>query len=413
MGDRAGGPAGTVIVGASVAGVRAAQALRREGYRLPIVLVGDEPELPYDKPPLSKQYLAGPMDPDGLLLLTAEAASKAGIELRAGSPAVRLDPSRRVVELEDGHVLRYDSCIIATGASARPSPWAARSGLYLLRSRQDGDDLARALGRHQRVAVIGGGFIGAEVASAAAARGCEVVVVDPLANPLGRVVGEELGLRLADLHTRHGVTTRFGVGASDLSGTEGDLTVRLTDGEQLHADMAVVGIGAVCNDAWLAGSGLPVDDGVICDGYCRVQGAESVYAAGDVARWFHRRHDELVRVEHWTNAVEQAACVAHNIVSDAPRAYEPVEYVWSDQYDVRLQVVGRPARGSRTETVGDTDSVPERMATLYGDDEGALTGAATLNWPRALVECRRMLATGAGLRAAAQVLGGLRVPAIG
>lgn len=414
MGDRiARSPAGTVVVGASVAGVRAAQALRREGYRDRIVVVGDEPDMPYDKPPLSKQYLSGPMDAAGLLLLTPETAESNGIELRLGVPAAGLDISNREVVLADGSTLGYDHCVVATGASARPSPWEAGSGVYLLRSRGDSEALARALTRYRRVAVVGGGFIGAEVASASAARGCDVVVVDPLRRPLARAVGEELGDRLVELHARHGVATRFGVGVEAVSGAEGDLTVRLADGNELRADIAVVGIGAVCNDSWLAGSGVPLDDGLVCDRYCRVEGLGSLYACGDVARWFHPRHQQSVRVEHWTNAVEQAACVAHNIVADHPRAYQPVEYVWSDQYDVRLQVVGRPGNGSCVEAVGDSESVPERMAVLYGDRSGVLTGAATLNWPRALVECRRLVAAGAALRAAAQLLGGMRVPALG
>jgi phthalate 3,4-dioxygenase ferredoxin reductase subunit len=414
MGDRIGRtPVGTVVVGASVAGVRAAQALRRAGYQQPVVVVGDEPELPYDKPPLSKQYLSGPMDAAGLLLLSAEAAERDGIDLRLGVPAAGLDTSNREVVLADGTVLGYERCVVATGASARQSPWEARSGVYLLRTRRDSEVLAHALASHRRVAIVGGGFIGAEVASAAAAKDLDIVVIDPLPNPLARVVGEGLGRRLSDLHTRHGVATRFGVGVSALSGTEGNLTVRLTDGDELPVDIAVVGIGAVCNDTWLAGCGVPIDDGVVCDEFCRVEGLERVYACGDVARWFHPRHQELVRVEHWTNAVEQAACVARNIVSDSPAAYQPVEYVWSDQYDVRLQVVGRPGNGYREETVGDSMSVPERMAVLYADDSGSLTGAATLNWPRALVECRRLLGSGATLDAAAQVLGPLRLPALG
>ncbi len=414
MDDRIGGsPSGTVIVGASVAGVRAAQALRREGYRKPIVVVGDEPDPPYDKPPLSKQYLSGPMDTHGLLLIDPEAAERDGIELRLGVPAAGLDAAVHEVHLADGTRVRYETCVIATGAAARPSPWEAQSGIHLLRSRHDSESLAGALSRHRRVAVVGGGFIGAEVASAASARGCEVIVIDPLSNPLARVVGHELGARLAELHTHHGVATRFGTGVEALTGVEGDLTVRLSDGEEMRADIAVIGIGALCNDSWLSGSGALLDDGVVCDEFCRVAGLDSVFACGDVARWFHPRHEELVRVEHWTNAVEQAACVAHNIVSESPRPYQPVEYAWSDQYDVRLQVVGRPSHGVRTETVGSAGSRPERMAVLYGDQYGALTGAATLNWPRALVECRRLVAAGSRVESATQILRRLRVPALG
>jgi phthalate 3,4-dioxygenase ferredoxin reductase subunit len=406
-------PAGTVVVGASVAGVRVARSLRRDGYARPIVLVGEEPELPYDKPPLSKQYLHRSMDPGDLLLLSREDAERECIDLLLGVPASALEPEERRVVLADGSNIDYEYCVLATGASARPSPWEARSGVYLLRTRRDSDALSEALSPGRLVAVVGGGFIGAEVASAAAAKGCDVVVIDPLQSPLARVVGEELGRRLVGLHARHGVRTRFGVGVVQLSGVEGHLSIRLTDGGELGADVAVVGIGAVCNDAWLAGSGLRLDDGVVCDEFCRVEGLGSVYASGDLARWFHRRHQELVRVEHWTNAVEQAACVARSIASGTPVAYEPVEYVWSDQYDVRIQVVGRPGQGARIETVGDTSSAPERMAVLYATEPGELTGAVTLNWPRALVECRRLVASGANLEAAIHRLSSLRLPPLG
>lgn len=403
-------PAGTVVVGASVAGVRVARSLRRAGYGGPVVLVGEEPELPYDKPPLSKQYLNKSMGSGDLLLLSREEAERESIDLRLGVPASALEPEERIVVLADGSRIDYENCVLATGASARPSPWEARSGVYLLRTRRDSDALSEALLPGRRVAVVGGGFIGAEVASAAVAKGCDVVVIDPLQTPLARVVGEELGQRLVGLHARHGVRTLFGVGVAQLSGSEGNLNITLADGAELAADVAVVGIGAVCNDAWLAGSGVPLDDGVVCDEFCRVEGLSSVYASGDLARWFHRRHQELIRVEHWTNAVEQAACVARSIASGTPVAYEPVEYVWSDQYDVRIQVVGRPAQGVRSETIGDTSSVPERMAVLYATEGGELTGAVTLNWPRALVECRRLVSSGANLEAAVHRLSSLRLP---
>jgi phthalate 3,4-dioxygenase ferredoxin reductase component len=384
-----------VVVGSSVGGVRTAQALRSEGFDGRIVLVGEERALPYDKPPLSKQFLAGDWPLDRVALLTEEAAAEEGIELRLGARATRLDVARRRVLLEDGEALSYDSLVVATGASARPSPWRPGSGVHVLRTLEDSRRLREELVGDGPVVVVGGGFIGAEVAATARALGHEVTVVDPLPAPIGRVVGTEIGQLFSELHHRHGVATRFGVGVEEVDGTAGDLRVGLTDGTRLRAATVVVGIGAVPNDGWLADSGLPVENGVLCDQYSRALDAPDVFVVGDVARWFHPGHREYVRVEHWTNAVEQGVCAAHNIAHpDDLRAYGPVEYVWSDQYDWKAQIVGRPIHGVRHEVVGTLSGDRPRAAVLYADDAGRLCGAVTVNWPRALVQCRRAV-TGA------------------
>lgn len=381
-----------VIVGSSVGGVRAAQALRSEEFDGQIVLVGDEPELPYDKPPLSKQVLTGEWSVDDARLLTEEAAEQERIELRLGVAASRLDIARRELELADGDRLSYDTLVIATGAAARPSPWRPQSGLHVVRTLADTLDLQEDLRRDGPVVVVGGGFIGAEVAGAARSQGREVTIVDPLPSPIARVVGAEAAGYFRDLHRRHGVVGRFGAGVDQITGSAGDLALRLTDGTQLKAATVVVGIGAVPNDAWLADSGLVIDDGVLCDEYSRAVDAPEVFALGDVARWFHPGHRAHVRVEHWTNAVEQAACVAHNIAHpDDLRPYSPVEYIWSDQYDWKIQIVGRPTIGVRLDTVGDLEVDHPRAAMLYADDDGRLCGAVTVNWPKALVKSRRMV----------------------
>ena len=386
-----------VVVGSSIGGVRTAQALRSEGFDGRIVLVGEETEAPYDKPPLSKQFLTGEWTPDRVRLLTAEDAEQEGIELRLGSPATRLDVAARRVLLADGGSLSYDSLVVATGASARPSPWHPESGVHVVRTLDDSRNLHEDLTREGPVIVVGGGFIGAEVAATARALGHEVTVVDPLPTPIGRVVGPEIGQAFSELHHRHGVATRFGVGVEAVEGAAGDLRVRLTDGSELAAATVVVGIGAVPNDGWLADSGLPIENGVLCDEYSRALDAPDVFAVGDVARWFHPGHREHVRVEHWTNAVEQGACAAHNIVHpDDLRSYAPVEYVWSDQYDWRAQIVGRPIRGVRHEVVGTLEGEHARAAVLYQDGTGGLCGAVTVNWPKALVQCRRLVTAGAG-----------------
>jgi phthalate 3,4-dioxygenase ferredoxin reductase subunit len=382
-----------VIVGSSIGGVRAAQALRSEGFDGRIQLIGQESVVPYDKPPLSKQFLAGDWDLARVTLLTPEQAEQSGIELRLGTAARRLDVAGRQVQLQDGSSLSYDSLVLATGASARPSPWRPESGVHVIRTLQDSQALQEALAEDGPVVVVGGGFIGAEVAGTARALGREVAVVDPLPTPIGRVVGPEIGRWFTDLHHRHGVSTHFGVGVEAVEGTRGRLRVQLTDGTELPAATVVVGIGAVPNDGWLADSGLPIDDGVLCDQYSRAVDAPDVFAVGDVARWFHPGHREHVRVEHWTNAVDQGICAAHNIAHpDDLRAYRPVEYVWSDQYDWKIQIVGRPVRGTRYEVVGDLSGEKPRAAVLYTDPgTGALHGAVTVNWPKALVQCRRMV----------------------
>ncbi|MFD7443691.1 NAD(P)/FAD-dependent oxidoreductase [Streptomyces sp. NPDC059909] len=384
-----------VVVGASVAGVRAAQALRAEGHQGSIVLVDADSEVPYDKPPLSKQFLSGEWDADRLRLLTPEDARNAGLELRLGVAARRLDPTAQRVELADGSELAYDACVLATGAAARPSPWGATSGVHVVRTLDDAAALRSDLRAGGSVVVVGGGFIGAETAATAHRLGCHVTVVDPLPSPIGRVLGPAAGPLFADLHTRHEVAARFGRGVTAVTGTAGNLSVALDDGEVLPARTVVVGIGAVPNDAWLAGSGLRVDNGVLCDEYCRALGVENVYAAGDLARWYHPGRGRHLRVEHWTNAVDQAALVAHNITHPEDlRPHAPVEYVWSDQYDWKIQIVGCPADAAHHTLVGSFDGASARGAALYTDETGLLTAAMTVNWPRALVECRRLVAGG-------------------
>ncbi|MEV8559125.1 FAD-dependent oxidoreductase [Streptomyces sp. NPDC051917] len=401
-----------LIVGASVAGVHAARTLRAQGHDGRIVLAGAEAQLPYDKPPLSKQFLSGDGDPERVRLLTEDEARDLRIELRLGTAAVGLDPAEREVRFDDGQACRYDVCVIATGAAARPSPWPVDSGLHHLRSLADGTALRADLRRGGHVVIIGAGFIGAETAATARALGCEVTVVDPNPVPMERVLGPELGELCIALHGRHGVRTRFGRAVTSVTGTAGDLAVTLDDGEVLRARTVVVGIGAVPNDGWLAGSGLRPADGVLCEEHGRAVGAEDVFAVGDVARWFHPGRGEHLRIEHWTNAVDQAALVAHNILHpDTLRTHVPVEYVWSDQYDWKIQIVGRPSTAALHTVIGEFGA-NARGAALFTDGDGRLSAAVTVNWPRALVECRRLVADAGRLDAAAQRLGAVAHPPV-
>ncbi|MEV6903366.1 FAD-dependent oxidoreductase [Amycolatopsis sp. NPDC051372] len=400
-----------VIVGASVGGVRTAQALRANGHDGRIVLVGAEPHLPYDKPPLSKQFLAGAWEHDRLALLTEEEAAADGIELRLGVAATGLDPVARTVELADGTSVGYDTLVIATGATARPSPWAAESGVHVLRTLGDGTGLRAALAEPGPLVVVGGGFIGAEVAATAHAAGRAVTVVDPLPAPIARVLGAEVGRLVGDVHRRHGVETRFGTGVQAVSGRVGALEVALTDGTVLPAGTVVVGIGAVPAVEWLADSGLELDNGLVCDEFCRATGHPEIFGVGDVARWFHAGHGEHVRVEHWTNAVEQAACVAHNVVHpEEPVQYRPTEYAWSDQYDWKIQIAGRPNRATGFELAGDPTTDPPRFAALYRDETGRLSAAVTVNWPKLLVAARRLITAGTPYEEGLSVLDKLIAP---
>ncbi|MEU6646178.1 FAD/NAD(P)-binding oxidoreductase [Saccharomonospora sp. NPDC046836] len=379
----------TVIVGASVGGVRTAQALRAAGHEGEIMLVGEEAHLPYDKPPLSKAFLAGTATLESIALLTEGAAAEAGIDLVLGSAAVGLNRESGSIRLANGTSLPYDDLVVATGASARPSPWGPLHGLHAVRSLADAHALGAALRAGGPLVVIGAGFIGSEVAATASGMGVEeVTLVDPVPVPLSRVLDAEVAAVFGELHAGRGVRTRFGVGVAGIDETSSGLAVRLEDGTVLPAATVVVGIGAVPNDAWLRGSGIPVDGGVLCDSHNRSVADPQVWAVGDVARWWHPVHDRYVRLEHWTNAVEQAVCVAHNITHpDELRTHAPVEYVWSDQYDWKIQLVGRTGGDTHVRVEG---ADPEKFAVLYAEG-GAFVGALTVNWPKALVTGRRVL----------------------
>ncbi|MDP9989293.1 MULTISPECIES: NAD(P)/FAD-dependent oxidoreductase [Arthrobacter] len=384
----------TVIVGSSIGGVRTAQSLRLEGYTGDIVLVGEETELPYDKPPLSKAVLAGTAEESSIRLLTEGDANAAGIRLLLGHRATGVDIAERTLELEGHEPVGFDNLVIATGASARPSPWGQRPGIHVLRTLEDARRLRADLLSGGHLAVIGAGFIGAEAAATARSLGLDVTVIDPLPVPMSRIFNPEIGQWFGDLHRSNGVRTIFGTGVESLKGEQGSFVLRLTNGERLNASVVLVGIGAVPNDVWLASSGLLVDNGVVLDEFCRAVDAPAVYAVGDVARWRHLTHGEDTRIEHWTNAVEQASCVAHNITHPgAPRAYTPTEYVWSDQHDWKIQVVGRVGGGASHTVIGHPE-VHGRFAALYTADGTSLRGAAIVNWPKALVACRRGMATG-------------------
>ncbi|GAB2785368.1 NAD(P)/FAD-dependent oxidoreductase [Streptomyces daliensis] len=380
-----------VVAGASLAGVRTARALRDRGFDGEVVLVGAEDHLPYDRPPLSKKILAGQVSLDEIQLLSHDEADALDLELRLGCRASALDPARRTLALDTGEQLRYDDLVVATGSAAKMPPgWEAYAGVHVLRTADDALALRSALAGAPRVAVAGGGFIGCEVASTARALGCDVTVIEPLAAPMARVLGDATALDLAGIPLDAGVRLRCGVAVERLEGGERVERVCLTDGSVVPADVVVVGIGARPVTDWLSGSGVAVADGVLCDEHCATS-VPGVYAAGDVARWRNPLFGREMRIEHWTNATEQGAFVARTILEGRQTGgYAPVPFVWSDQHGVKLQIAGVPDPSDRGRIV--EGSVTERRFVALYEREERLAAVLAVNSPRSMLTYRRRLA---------------------
>lgn len=374
-----------IVVGASLAGLRAVEAARKAGYAGPLRLVGAEEHLPYDRPPLSKAFLDPGDEPPAPLHRTEDQLRELDIDLRLGCPATALDPVQRTVTVDD-QVLRYSQVIIATGAHARVLPGQAPAGVHTLRSVDDARSIRAALDTARHTVVIGGGFIGSEVACAARKRGSTVTILEAAALPLVRAVGEQLAPALAGLHARHGTELRCGVTVTAFEGAERVRRVLLSDGTSLPADLVVVGVGAEPATQWLDGSGLTLDDGVVCDETLRAH--DGVYAAGDVARWHNSLFDERIRLEHWTSAAEQGAAAARNALDpDQATPYSTVPYFWSDWGTDKLQMVGLPGADD-IHVVGHLDD--ERWVALYRRGD-LLGGALSLNQPGKIMKYRAMI----------------------
>jgi NADPH-dependent 2,4-dienoyl-CoA reductase/sulfur reductase-like enzyme len=382
-----------VVVGASLAGLRAVETLRREGYDDRLVLVGAESHLPYDRPPLSKELLAGEWEP-AQVALRKQPYDDLGLDLRLGRRATRLDVGQRVVELDDGgEALAFDGLVVATGARPRTLPGTpALDGIFVLRTLDDCMAIRARLDAGPRVVVIGAGFIGSEVAATCRGRGLEVTVLEMLTTPLERAVGPVVGDACGRLHRDHGVAVRCDVKVAGFEGTERVERVRLADGGTIDADVVVVGVGVVPETGWLEGSGLELADGVVCDETCLA--APGIVAAGDVARWPNMLFDgERMRVEHWTNATEQGVAAARRLLVDdaaGAEAFAPVPFVWSDQYDVKIQVVG-DIRGDDEVAVADGSLDEHRFVALFGRG-GRLVGALGFSRPRLVMQYRKLIA---------------------
>jgi 3-phenylpropionate/trans-cinnamate dioxygenase ferredoxin reductase subunit len=384
-----------VVVGGSLAGIRSAEALRRKGFDGRLVLVGAESERPYDRPPLSKQVLRGESGPEKIRLVKPEAFDALDLDLRLGVRADALLPDERAVVLEGGERVAYDGCVIATGSTPRELPGAApRAGLHTLRTLADSLSIAAELARGPRVAVVGAGFIGAEVAASCRGLGLDVTMIEALENPMARVLNPRIGAVCAAAHADEGVDVRLGVGVEEIRGDARVEGVCLSDGSFVPADVVVVGIGVVPETGWLESSGLALGDGVLCDTTCATT-APGVVAAGDVARWPHPVYGESIRLEHWTNAVEQAEAAATRLLAGEAggEPYAPVPFVWSDQYDLKIQAAGR-IRPDDEMLVCHGSLEERRFVAIFGR-AGRLSGALALNRVRALMAYRRMMREGA------------------
>ncbi|MCM6775073.1 FAD-dependent oxidoreductase [Nocardia sp. CDC159] len=380
-----------VIVGAGLAGLRTAEELRRAGYAGGLVLLGDESRLPYDRPPLSKQFIRG--ETDDTTLRPAEFFADNEIELRLGVPATGVDTAARRVLLADGSALGYEQLIIATGLRPRRIPGLPEvAGVHVLRRHRDAAALRAELSGATRALVVGAGFIGCELAASLRALGVTVVLVEPRPAPLAAALGERVGALVARWHRAAGVDLRCGVGLDSLV-VKGDSVrgARLGDGAVVAAELVVLGVGSVPVTDWLAGSGIPLaaphaGGGIAANEVGRTA-VEGVWAVGDVAAWRHATGDHR-RIEHWTNAGEQAQLLACALLGVDPPASARVPYVWSDQYDLKIQVLGTP---SSTDEVRVVEDDGRKFVAHYFDGE-RLTAVVGAGRPGQVMKMRARLA---------------------
>ncbi len=382
-----------VVVGGSLAGLRTAQALRRGGHVGPLTIVGAEAHWPpYDRPPLSKQVLVGSIEADRARLRVPDDLDA---QVITGHRAERLDLAERSVVLDDGSRLPFGGLVIATGATPRRMPGTdGLAGIHVLRTIDDSLSLRADLASARRVAVVGAGFIGCEVASSCRSLGLDVALIDALPLPLAPL-GARAGEIVRQLHLAEGVELHLAVGVAGFAGADRVDAVTLADGTSVEADVVVVGIGVVPATGWLEGSGLILQDGVVCDAACLALGGEGrVVAVGDVARWPHPRYGSL-RIEHWSNAGEQASHAARALLKggETAGAFAPVPYFWSDQFGVKLQFIGRCGVADEFAVV--EGSVEDRrFVAAYGRD-GVTVAALCVGSPGRLAAWQAAVSAGA------------------
>lgn len=387
---------GIVIVGGGLAAARTAEQLRKSEFAGPITIVSDEEHLPYDRPPLSKDVLHA--DLDDVTLKPAEFYDENDITLRLGSAVRGLDTAAQTVTLADGSVIGYDELVIATGLVPRRIPsFPDLAGIRVLRSLDDALALREQASSARNAVIVGAGFIGCEVAASLRKLGVGVVLVEPQPAPLASVLGEQVGALVTRLHRAEGVDVRTGVGVSEVRGEDGKVSaVVLTDGSELDADLVVVGIGSRPATDWLEGSGVAVDNGVICDEAGRTSAA-GVWALGDVASWRDATGHQA-RVEHWSNVAEQARVVVPSMLGQEPPSVIVVPYFWSDQYDVKIQCLGEPEATDVVHIVEDDG----RKFLAYYERDGVVAGVVGGGMPGRVMKSRAKIASGAAI---SEVLG--------
>jgi len=378
---------GILIVGGGLAAARTAEQLRRAPYTGQITIVSDEVHVPYDRPPLSKEVLR--KEVDDTALKPREWYDENKITLRLGSAATKLDTHAQAVTLEDGTILGYDELVIATGLVPRRIPALPDlEGIRVLRSLDESLALREHASEARHAVIVGAGFIGCEVAASLRSVGVDVVLVEPQPQPLAGVLGEKIGELVARLHRDEGVDVRLDVGVSEVRGEGHVDTVVLTDGTELPADLVVIGIGSRPATEWLDGSGIDVDNGVLCDEAGRTS-VENVWALGDVASWRDPAGHQA-RVEHWSNVADQARVVVPAMLGQEVPEVVVVPYFWSDQYDVKIQCLGEPHATDIVHVVEDDG----RKFLAYYERDGVLVGVVGGGLPGKVMKVRAKIAAG-------------------
>jgi 3-phenylpropionate/trans-cinnamate dioxygenase ferredoxin reductase component len=384
-----------VIVGASLAGAKAAAELRERGFDGRVVLIGAETERPYERPPLTKDYLQGKSERQKAYVHDEDFYGKQQIELRLGSVVESIDPPRSAVTLAGGEELAYDSLLLTTGAEPRKIsvPGADLDGVYYLRTFSDCDALRQRLASGGRVAVVGAGWIGSEFAASARQAGLDVTVIDPLALPNERIFGAEIGTFYRDVHISHGVEMVLEDGVEALEGDDGSVSaVRTASGRRVQCDFAVIGVGVVPRVSLAEAAGLTVENGIQVDAALKTS-APNVFAAGDVANLRHPFYERHIRVEHWANALNQGPAAAHSMLGDAV-SYDRIPYFFSDQYDVGMEYSGYATEWDEVVFRGDREG-GEFVAFWLAD--GRVVGGMNVNvWDvnehvQALIRSRRQV----------------------
>jgi NADPH-dependent 2,4-dienoyl-CoA reductase/sulfur reductase-like enzyme len=376
---------GIVIVGGGLAASRTAEQLRRTEYAGPITIVSDEDHLPYDRPPLSKEVLRA--ETDDVALKPAEFYAENDITLLLGSGATKLDTAAHTVSLANGDVIGYDELVIATGLVPKRIPSLPDlEGIRVLRTFDESLALRRHAESAEHAVIIGAGFIGCEVAASLRTHGVAVTLVEPQPTPLASVLGRQIGDLVARLHRAEGVDVRCGVGVANVTGTGHVEKVVLTDGTELDADIVVVGIGSRPSTDWLDGSGVEVDNGVVCDAVGRTS-APNVWAIGDVASW-QDVSGHQVRVEHWSNVADQARTIVPTMLGGEAPYTVVVPYFWSDQYDVKIQCLGEPEADDIVHVVEDDG----RKFLAFYERDGAVVGVVGGGMPGKVMKQRSKIA---------------------